>query len=135
MYNMSCNIPSGQKLDMVKVVSRPKWIPYDDELYIAPRRRGIFAWLHVAVYLSIAALVYYRMWTRTESYSVYNYLNRIISIGSYSLATTALLQTVYVSISSVDKTLTLLNRIFVPGIGRFYKSYWMLQIYFLGSLV
>jgi hypothetical protein len=134
MYNMSRNIPSGQKLDMVKVASHPKWIPYDDELYIAPKRRGIFAWLQVAVYLSIAALAYYGMWTRTESYGVYDYLNGIISTGSYSPATTAPLQTIYVSISSIDETLTLLNGIFVPGIGRFYKSFWMLQIYFLGSL-
>jgi hypothetical protein len=74
MYNMSRNIPSGQKLDMVKVASHPKWIPYDDELYVTPKRRGIFAWLQVAVYLSIAVLAYYGMWTRTESYNIYGVL-------------------------------------------------------------
>lgn len=135
MYNMSRNVPSGQKLDMVSLPSRPKWIPYDDELCEAPRRRGKFAWFQVAVYISAAVLAYYGMWIRSERYGVFDHLNEIVSTGSYSPATAAPLQTVYLGIGPVDKTLTLLNAIFIPGIARFYKSYWMLQIYFLGSLV
>lgn len=42
MYNMSRNVPSGQKLDMVNLPSRPKWIPFDDELCQIPARRGKF---------------------------------------------------------------------------------------------
>jgi hypothetical protein len=135
MYNMSRNVPSGQKLNMVSLPARPKWIPYDDELCKTPERRGKFAWFQVAVYLSAALLAYYGMWIRSESYGVFDYLNQIVSTRSLSPATTAPLQTTYTGISAIDETLTLLNGIFVPGTGRFYKSYWMLQVYFLGSLV
>ena len=135
MYNMSRNVPSGQKLDMVNLPTRPKWIPYDDELCKSPKRRGKFAWFQIAVYVSAAVLAYYGMWIRSESYGVFDHLNEITSVRSFSPATNAPLQTVYLGISTIDETLTVLNAIFVPGIARFYKSYWMLQLYFLGSLV
>jgi hypothetical protein len=135
MYNMSRNVPGGKKLEMVNMSSRPKGIPYDDELHKAPRRRGMFTWLQVAVYLSCSFLAYYGMWIRSENYGVFDHLNDILSTGSFSAAAAAPLETVYLGIGTFDETLTLLNAIFIPGIARFDKSYWMLQVYFLGSLV
>lgn len=135
LYNMSRNVPSAQKLDMVNLPSRPKWIPFYDELYKPPKPRGKLAWFHIAFYVSTAVLAYYGMWIRPESYGVFDHLNAITTTKSFSPATTAPLRTVYLGISSIDETLAVLNAIFVPGTGRFYKSFWMLQLYFLGSLV
>lgn len=135
MFNVSRNVPFGEKLDMVPLPPRAKWIPYYDELSSKPKPRGIYGWLLIAVYIAISVLSYYGMWIRSESYGLGSYLEEIVKNKEFAEASNYPLKTFYTGISAVDGVLTFLSAVFTPGVARFYKSYWVLQIYFLGSLV
>lgn len=66
MFNFSGNQPYAEKLDMVELPSRPKLIPYKDELVHAPELRGRMGWLQMAVYMALALGAYYGMWMHSK---------------------------------------------------------------------
>ncbi|KAF7906736.1 hypothetical protein EAF00_001015 [Botryotinia globosa] len=66
MFNFSGNQPFAEKLDMVELPSRPKLIPYKDELAQAPELRGWMGWLQMAVYMGLALGAYYGMWVYSK---------------------------------------------------------------------
>lgn len=134
-FNFSRNLPLAERLNSVKLPPRPKLIPYKDELVSDPKSRGIYQWILIAFYLSIAALVHYGMWIRSSSYGLADQFESIITTGTWTYDPSFPLKRKYIGIGSIDNYLTFLSAAYMPGLNNWNKNFGMLQMYFLGMLL
>ncbi|KAI9745064.1 MAG: hypothetical protein M1818_001342 [Claussenomyces sp. TS43310] len=135
MYNFSSNIPLSEKLDGLEFSSRPKLIPYKDELAAAPESRGLHGWYLMAFYLACSLLVHYGMWIRSAEYGLDVHFGSIITTGTFPYDPNFPLKRTYTGIGAIDNYLTFLSAAYMPGLAGWDKNFGTLQMYFLGMLI
>ncbi|KAJ3530542.1 hypothetical protein NM208_g9280 [Fusarium decemcellulare] len=133
-FNFSCQIPASEKLEMLPVQRGERLIPYKDELLSEPKRRGLYQWLLIAIYVGFAAVVYYGMWVLPEAWGLIPAMGEVLQTGTFKANSSFELLRSYTGVSALDQYLTFLAVIFMPGLRAWSLSYRTLQVYFLGLI-
>lgn len=133
--NLSHNIPLAEKLENPKLGSKPRLVPYKDELLRAPKASGMSKWYFVAIYLLISGLCYYGMWVQPGYYGLWDHLDTILTTGEFPYNSGFPLKRIYTGSRFIDNIFVYLSAVFMSGLKDWDPCFRFTNLYFLGILI
>ncbi|OAL56022.1 FAD-binding domain-containing protein [Pyrenochaeta sp. DS3sAY3a] len=130
LFNLSKNMPMGEKLDMIPLQQRPKLIPFKDELTRDFSQQSLARTLATLFFVGLTCLAYWGMHIRTAG--IQAEWTNVIAVGFGKGRPH--LKKAYTGNVSVDEVMQFLVSSFLPGVAAWDPSFYLLQLYFLVSL-
>ncbi|KAK0755678.1 hypothetical protein N5P37_011769 [Trichoderma harzianum] len=135
IYSLSHIIQLAEGLHDAKPASRPRLVPYKDELLRAPKASGIQKWYWIAIYVLIAGICYHGMWVQPGWFGLWEHLSTILETGEFPYSSGFPLKRVYTGNKTIDNIFIYLAAVFMSGLKDWNPSFRFLNLYFEGSLV
>lgn len=132
LFNLSQNVPQANKLDMIKLPTRPLLIRYHDDIPTNIYPRGWYGWLQAAVFILFSLCGYWATHIWPASLGLQKHFTTAIEASKFG--NDVFLRSTYTSIHSVDWLLTHLVIAFLPGVAAWDQGHEMLQRYLLASV-